>query len=536
MERTAEVERLTIHGCSVLCLDCPEGILFGIDYSAWTVGPRFMGVKLVPPGLHYVYCSGSGEDIGVGRTGFFLFMKARDVAVFRWDPASEELVRPENPEEEERYADGVRAFDFDANLGPYPLELATQWAELTRHASAGLVARIEPVGQALRQKRAEYDAVALEQVLRRGAEEVQDGAGREPAAGQAGEEDEPSSDSDADSDGGSVRSRRSDGSSIGGLELLEMGEEEAEEAKQQIQRRRREVAPDVHAASAPSAASDAARPRKKRKTRAASATGGTAKEASAAPAAQLAPGGPAPRPAVRFAEPQLRAEDAMDVQEAAPAAEAAAKPPAGQAEARLESNQGAGTLFFSTVPRARRKVAGATPAETTWRHMDRSAQLEQMLSREYSGNEMNILGELQIAYIAFLLGQNYDGFQQWRELLQLLCSCEATVATRPELYVELCRVFFAHLSQAPADLFGDDLTKDNFLGSCTLSLLELCDAEGAPTKLRRRCGKIRELVQQKFGVSVEDLAVLGEDAPQIVDGHGRDLIDLGNPPYLMVLD
>ena len=98
------------------------------------------------------------------------------------------------------------------------------------------------------------------------------------------------------------------------------------------------------------------------------------------------------------------------------------------------------------------------------------------------------LGELQLAYIAFLLGQNADGFDQWRGLLQLLCSCEEAAQRRTELYAELLRAFFAQMSQAPSDLFGDDLTKDNFLGSCTLSLLEIC--EEASPKLRKRCGSL----------------------------------------------
>lgn len=41
--------------CSILCLDVPEGTEFGIDYGSWSVGPKFKGVKLVPPGVHYVY-------------------------------------------------------------------------------------------------------------------------------------------------------------------------------------------------------------------------------------------------------------------------------------------------------------------------------------------------------------------------------------------------------------------------------------------------------------------------------------------------
>merc|ERR1712050_106167 len=109
-------------------------------------------------------------------------------------------------------------------------------------------------------------------------------------------------------------------------------------------------------------------------------------------------------------------------------------------------------------------MGGATPSETTSLHMDRSAQLEEMIIRVYGGKEFDILGELQLAYIAFLLGQNCDGFDQWQNLLQLLCSCEAAVLTHSELFAELCRTLFAQLSQSPSDLFDDDLTKSNFLG------------------------------------------------------------------------
>jgi len=70
------------------------------------------------------------------------------------------------------------------------------------------------------------------------------------------------------------------------------------------------------------------------------------------------------------------------------------------------------------------------------------------------------------------------------------------------------------------------LTKENFLGTCAVSLLELCDAEDAPPRLRKRCGKLRELVAEKFGASLEDLALLGEDGPQVVDVDGHDLVDL----------
>eukprot|EP00747_Dinoflagellata_sp_TGD_P193782 gnl/TRDRNA2_/TRDRNA2_60424_c0_seq1.p1 gnl/TRDRNA2_/TRDRNA2_60424_c0~~gnl/TRDRNA2_/TRDRNA2_60424_c0_seq1.p1 ORF type:complete len:423 (+),score=84.04 gnl/TRDRNA2_/TRDRNA2_60424_c0_seq1:55-1269(+) len=400
MERTAEVERLTVEGCSVLCLGCPAGVLFGIDYAAWQVGPKFAGVKLVPPGVHYVYTSASPDDVGVGRTGFFLCLRPRDVAVFRWDPDGEELRRLDDREEEARYADGVRGFDFDANLGPYPISLNTEWAELTRHASGGLVSRIEPIAKAVRSKRAgDGSAVGVTGLSLDDPD-------------PCGEEDTPATDDVAMVD--------------------------ANESAQEVSQRATTTSISL--------------------------------------------------------------------------------------SSQMEPNEGGG-LFFTTVPRARKRK-GATPSETTMLHMDRSVQLEEMLNRDYGGDELLILGELQIAYIAFLLGQNYDGFEQWKALLLLLCGCEESTVRRPGLYVELVRTFYAQLSQAPSDLFGDDLCKDNFMGSCALTLLEICASEAAPAKLRKRGEKLQELVLEKFGMSAEDLALIGEEAPLVVEADGSDLIRL----------
>jgi A1 cistron-splicing factor AAR2 len=37
--------------------DVPPGTEIGIDMRAWNTGDRFLGIKLIPPGIHYVYYS-----------------------------------------------------------------------------------------------------------------------------------------------------------------------------------------------------------------------------------------------------------------------------------------------------------------------------------------------------------------------------------------------------------------------------------------------------------------------------------------------
>jgi A1 cistron-splicing factor AAR2 len=43
------------NGATLVFLDVPRGTEFGIDYNSWNVGPNFKGIKMITPGVHFVY-------------------------------------------------------------------------------------------------------------------------------------------------------------------------------------------------------------------------------------------------------------------------------------------------------------------------------------------------------------------------------------------------------------------------------------------------------------------------------------------------
>lgn len=47
--------RLFAEGAALVLLDVPERTEVGIDYNCWNVGPRFKGIKMIPPGFHFVF-------------------------------------------------------------------------------------------------------------------------------------------------------------------------------------------------------------------------------------------------------------------------------------------------------------------------------------------------------------------------------------------------------------------------------------------------------------------------------------------------
>lgn len=92
----ASAQHLYEEGAFHVCLQAPPGLTFGIDFSAWTIGPRFKGLKLIPPGLHYVYWqappsagSAAKSDTSIPQQGFFKFFAGRQVLLSRWDASIE---------------------------------------------------------------------------------------------------------------------------------------------------------------------------------------------------------------------------------------------------------------------------------------------------------------------------------------------------------------------------------------------------------------------------------------------------------------
>lgn len=47
--------KLFEEGATLFFLDVPIGTEFGIDFNSWNTGEKFKGVKMIPPGIHFVY-------------------------------------------------------------------------------------------------------------------------------------------------------------------------------------------------------------------------------------------------------------------------------------------------------------------------------------------------------------------------------------------------------------------------------------------------------------------------------------------------
>jgi A1 cistron-splicing factor AAR2 len=156
-------------------------------------------------------------------------------------------------------------------------------------------------------------------------------------------------------------------------------------------------------------------------------------------------------------------------------------------------------------------------------HLDKSPLLETLLVTEYGGRGERLLGELQLAFLLFLLIFCHDALEHWKRLVDAVCRSEAFLAAKPDFAMAFVRVLYEQLNFAPTDFFDNELSKDNFLRPALAALLDNLPAgAGDGGTLSSSLGEHRRrllaFVQKKFN--------LFADAAEAGLGEGTGVIDL----------
>ncbi|KAL5020403.1 hypothetical protein ScPMuIL_003295, partial [Solemya velum] len=171
-------------------------------------------------------------------------------------------------------------------------------------------------------------------------------------------------------------------------------------------------------------------------------------------------------------------------------------------------------IRFSTIPKTK-YPAGASPAQISKYSMDLSYTLEQMFEQFYPVDVKDVLGEIQFSFVCFLIGQVYDAFEQWKQLVHLLCTCEEVLVQQANLYMDFIAVLHFQLHEIPEDFFVDIVSRNNFLTSTLQRFFSNVEEVGASSELKRRAAKFCSHLTDKFQW---DFTTEPDDyAPVIVD-------------------
>lgn len=145
-------QKLFEEGAFLIIGGVPKGTEFGVDLWSYVIGDDFRGVKMIPPGLHYVWTASTGPYGDCApRVGFAHVFKSREILVREWDNESEELRKRQSPQavdEIEKIRQHLK--NLDRFLAPYDLRSSRNWYRLVSLVSAKTVERCQPELETIR--------------------------------------------------------------------------------------------------------------------------------------------------------------------------------------------------------------------------------------------------------------------------------------------------------------------------------------------------------------------------------------------------
>lgn len=142
----ALARQLFEEGAFLIIAGVPEKTEFGIDLCSYSVGEKFRGVKMIPPGPHFVYTAAQGlYGDASSRIGFIHYFKSQEIVIREWDNEKEELrMRTQGNRDEEvtRIRNNLR--ELDGFLAPYDFSSIAKWKNLSNHLSEMTINRCLP--------------------------------------------------------------------------------------------------------------------------------------------------------------------------------------------------------------------------------------------------------------------------------------------------------------------------------------------------------------------------------------------------------
>lgn len=164
-------------------------------------------------------------------------------------------------------------------------------------------------------------------------------------------------------------------------------------------------------------------------------------------------------------------------------------------------------LSITRVPTLKQFSATASPEQVTKAACDRSIILESM-----NVSFGDLLGELEFSFLLLVIGHNFEGFQQWIDLLGLLSGSIRYAQGHPAEYSKLFSLLKIQFEFCPEDFFNGLLTDNKLfmmLGGLVSAMQQLT------TEVKEFC----DFFESKFGIDLDgfNLDEYGEYAPSVVD-------------------
>ena len=126
----------------LLLLNCPKKRMkITFDLNEYLINEKFMGIKLIPEGFHFVSFNIDNEHNNENNKGFFIEIGKKKNVIKKYDEENEEF-KNITKENENNYNIGINNLDFDLNLANYNNEDNKNWKDLINFINNDIINRV----------------------------------------------------------------------------------------------------------------------------------------------------------------------------------------------------------------------------------------------------------------------------------------------------------------------------------------------------------------------------------------------------------
>ena len=163
--------------------------------------------------------------------------------------------------------------------------------------------------------------------------------------------------------------------------------------------------------------------------------------------------------------------------------------------------------------------------EITSRMLDKTILLEYIINNIYLSSNEDLLGELQLSFIFFMLLYSYPSLKQWKLLIFTICSSEKYLQNNQNFTSAFIRILFNQLNFVPIDFFENELSKDNFLLPCIKILFSSLNTKSLTSTLIENLKRLKLFLQKKFNLYNIDIFNSIDIYGNIIKYEENDLYD-----------
>lgn len=185
--------------------------------------------------------------------------------------------------------------------------------------------------------------------------------------------------------------------------------------------------------------------------------------------------------------------------------------------------------------------ASQSASAVTAMMIDKSILVQHIVQADFNGDWSLLMGEMQLAFLLFMLLYSYPALQHWKLLINTICSSESFLTNQTDFTSAFMKVLFSQLKFSPDDFFETELSRSNFLRPVLTSLFSslsgrsVSTGTSAATKqtnrsasvemtLREHQHRLLTFVQKKFGLLLHK-TVIGSAEPGHISNNNSSVVE-----------